>query len=54
MRDDVRPAMVKPKLAHDGLMRAAEYLDDFSVGLAVTIDARDVHDHAIAVHCRLR
>src|ERR1700722_19427430 len=48
------PAFANPKLAHHGLVRAAQHLDDLAVGAAVLLNSRDTHYHAIAMHGGLR
>ena len=54
MRRHEIPALANAKLAHHGLMRAAQHLHDLAVGAPIPFDARDANHHAIAVHRGLR
>ena len=50
VRHDGRAAPRDAELADDGGMRALEDAQDFAVGAAVGLDARDAHHDAVAVH----
>src|ERR1039458_10734290 len=50
LRHDVIAAAAHAKLAHHSGMRALQDLDNLAIGAAIRLDARDAHQHAVAMH----
>ena len=49
-RDHVLAALAEAEFAHHGGVRPLQDLDDLAVGPPAGLDARDPHDHAVAMH----
>ena len=54
MRRHKVSALANAKLAHHGLVRAPQHLDDLAIRAPIPFDARDANHHAVAMHGRLR
>ena len=50
LRHHVLAAPADAEFAHHGGMGALQHLDDFAIGAPAGFDARDAHQHAVAVH----